>query len=369
MGPALAGPLLSLDNKVNGLHPVPMSSYLTDPLALTEEERRALYLLEERLGPQQRFGMLKAAIGRQDTKAIGSLLDEGMALHGAAYPLLLITGSLEDVYALYRRLGIDDEIRDATLCDIRRWIDEHAHRSNGEIGLSQVYWIARHLSARIVQLGSLQYEPKLFGYPYRIYRGDRHQHLLVIAEAGLGCDREGYRTEEDHSAYITALEEDDTTLRAHVVDTTTGRIKSSMETFDRRGLTLFCDSETDVLNIHIPKGAPLGPDDVDTSFGRAQRMFPACPLMVCTSWLLDPALKTVASEQSNIVRFMERFAKVGVTFSSPQLYERVFGHGYGIEEVLAHPADTSLQSRVQAALREGVVFRTMGGYVAPYAGV
>ena len=57
--------------------------------------------------------------------------------------------------------------------------------------------------------------------------------------------------------------------------------------------------------MHIPEGRPLQPVVVDTSLDLARTYFGDNPI-VCTSWLLDPALQGLP-ERSNIVNFARRF--------------------------------------------------------------
>src|SRR5690606_262128 len=68
-----------------------------------------------------------------------------------------------------------------------------------------------------------------------------------------------------------------------------------------------------VLDLHIPPTGPLAPSAVDASFLAARaffgRHFPAddSPAGVCASWLLDPQLRVHLPEDSNILRFQQRF--------------------------------------------------------------
>ncbi len=343
-----------------------MSNDAVHSLGLTHRERVeidafALHFVDDH-GHRNRLRELESAIEGQQTKTVARVLESGMAAHGAAYPLLLITESLDAVFALYRRCGIADDVRDATLADVRRWVDEHAARFDGEFGFSQVFWIARHLSCRILQLGSLQFEPKRFDYPYRIYRSPGSASLLVVAEPGLRCDAAGY-LEEQSPAFVTALEEDGAMLCAHAVDATRGRISPVVSSYRLDDLKLLCSRESEILNVHIPKGVDFSAQALDASFNAAREHYLQHRIFVCTSWLLDPALGAVLEGESNIVRFMERFSKFPVTFSVPQLYERVFGFGLGEDEVRSCAGKTRLQRRVQQALAAGVVFRTMGGFI------
>ena len=343
-----------------------MSIEVHHALGLTAAELAQIDALGQRLGDdgeyRNRLSLLKSAIEEQQTRTIAEVLAAGMAAYGPVSPLLMIVQSLPVVRALYRRCGIADAVRDATLADVRRWIDEHAVRNGAEFGLSQVFWIARHLSCRILQLGSLQYEQRRFGYPYRIYRSSETALLLVVAESGIPCDGEGY-FDEQRPAFVTSLMEDGTTLSAHVVDLAAGRISSARQSFRLERMELLCHRQSEILNVHIPKGSDLAARAVDASLAAAAEYFSLCSVFVCTSWLLDPALAGLLEEGSNIVGFMHRFSKFPVPFSVPQLYERVFGFGLAEKEVRSYSARTRLQRAVQRALDSGVVFRTMGGFV------
>ncbi|MPN33540.1 hypothetical protein SDC9_181028 [bioreactor metagenome] len=128
-------------------------------------------------------------------------------------------------------------------------------------------------------------------------------------------------------------------------------------------MRLLSDSATTVLHIHIPAGEKLTKEAVDDSLRQVCRYVPNHGLAVCASWLLDPALAMVAEPSSNIVLFMQRFAKFPVPFETPQIFERVFGFTATEEDIPHWKATTTLQKSIQQALSEGVVFRTMGGYL------
>lgn len=307
---------------------------------------------------------LTHAIKTQNTQAVALLLESGSKIHGPCYPLAMIVASMQDIDDLYERKNIAPLIRDATLADIHRWSKEHRIRNNGQFGLSQVFWIARHLTAKIVQLGSLQFEPRTFGFPYRIYLDDLHA-LLVVAQDGTSCDTDGYLTESETPSFTTQLFEDGHILSAHRVNAKSGTIDREPSRFTLLTLTLIADSERELINVHIPSEADLSPEAVDDAFDQASHFFASHPLFVCVSWLIDPALELVAKPESNIVSFMRRFTKFGVSHQIPQLYERVFGQGFGRNAVLSHRSTTSLQKAVQRELQNDTIFRTMGGLIVP----
>ncbi|MCK9335889.1 MAG: hypothetical protein M0Q99_11335 [Candidatus Cloacimonetes bacterium] len=144
---------------------------------------------------------------------------------------------------------------------------------------------------------------------------------------------------------------------------TQGRIEIQTTQLNLQDYRLIVDSETIVLHLHIPSGSPLTPSSVDESLAMAKRYFPSISFVVCSSWLLDPALDLVTSQESNTRDFMHRFKKFPVMHDVPQIYERVFGFGMVEDDVLSFKATTSLQRMVQQALKNGVKFHTTGGYL------
>lgn len=68
-----------------------------------------------------------------------------------------------------------------------------------------------------------------------------------------------------------------------------------------------------VIDLHIPESGPLTPEAVDASLDQARAFFPRCfpaeryTAFACGSWLLDPQLREYLPEDSNIVRFQQRF--------------------------------------------------------------
>ena len=73
------------------------------------------------------------------------------------------------------------------------------------------------------------------------------------------------------------------------------------------------EKKEDTIAIHIPNGTNLSPASVDATLEEArvffETYFPECVDFpyTCHSWLLDPLLKEMLPEDSNIIRFQERF--------------------------------------------------------------
>lgn len=72
-----------------------------------------------------------------------------------------------------------------------------------------------------------------------------------------------------------------------------------------------------VMEIHIPAGESLTPENCNDSLSRAKEFFAKYypefeyTVFTCHSWLLDDALKEILPEESGIIRFGNMFDKVG----------------------------------------------------------
>lgn len=310
-----------------------------------------------------------ALINKQDNRALFVLFDKGYKELGPLYPLVLIYSLYPAIVALYERLGIAESIRQATLSDIAIWVKTYEEQHSGDTGLDRYGWICRHLCAKVLRLGRLQFEQGLFRFPHSIYYDTERLSYRTFAQEDLVCNPEGYiGNDSDSCSWTTRSSVAEGFLSAHEVDQEKGSISLAAVSVPLSSLKLICTQDTPILAVHIPEGESLTPSLVDASFSLAQAMFNPT-LFVCDSWLLDPELSSVLPSESNICHFMQRFKKFPVSFTTPQIYERAFGIGSTQDDVLAWECTTNLQKKVQAHIKAGGIFRTMGGYIPAPVGV
>jgi hypothetical protein len=129
------------------------------------------------------------------------------------------------------------------------------------------------------------------------------------------------------------------------------------------------------LNVHVPEGESLDPEASLASFDRARRFFPRHfpeePITEfgCHSWLLDDQWARYLSDDSNIIRFQQRFTLVEE--QAPELadldilelvFHRALDRGETLLEVLDElPQTTTLQRAYVAHLRGGEHWLTRTG--------
>ncbi|MGW2614498.1 acyltransferase domain-containing protein [Streptomyces sp. NPDC001500] len=186
---------------------------------------------------------------RGTTAAVPALPDPSTAT-ARFFPLYVFVAALPHIRAHHRERGIPDEVGRHTLADVGRCVAWY-RRWHGTGGLLIPEWLTLHFHGELYQLGRLQFQRSRIGA----------RTGASIAAAGLphGPGDPG-------------------------------------------------------LAVHIPDFmGPLTPQAVERSFALARAFFArhypeeTYAVATCSSWLLDPQLKSHLPADSNIVRFQERF--------------------------------------------------------------
>lgn len=127
--------------------------------------------------------------------------------------------------------------------------------------------------------------------------------------------------------------------------------------------TLGLGSEAVLVGVHIQEGGPLDHEKCMESYAWAKSFYLVGTegelVFVCDSWLLNPKLKSLLGEESNIVKFQSQYEIISENGESRQMESRVFGC---VEENPEnYIATTSLQRKLKEALKRGERFGTAKG--------
>lgn len=198
----------------------------------------------------------------------------------------------------YRRLGIGEEILLDTLRDIVRWTETWSG-IKGELCLFELEWLARILRSRLFKVGRLQF-------------------------------------------YLAPARED---IPSYGI---------------RRG--------DQVVEIHIPPGGKLSPEAVEESMARGEQFlqtyFPDYEYRyyTCHSWLLDGKLREYLPENSNILRFADRFDRVQAV-ESDLLIRFLFRWDTCKENLAQQVCCTSFQRAIRDAVLRDETFHVTTGVI------
>lgn len=112
------------------------------------------------------------------------------------------------------------------------------------------------------------------------------------------------------------------------------------------------------IAVHIPSDARMTDADINDSLKAAQEFFATYypkysdSDYVCDSWLLSPKLKELLGEESNIIRFQNRFEIISEDKEAKDIFEWLFKTSEDAD-ITTLPEDTSLQRKAKALLLQG----------------
>ena len=212
------------------------------------------------------------------------------------FPAYVFVAALPHTRAYHRSRGIPEDVSRRTLTDLGRNMAVHRRRY-GRAGVQSPRWLIHHFRGELYQLGRLQFE--------RMRYGPWNRRTL----SGIGPD---------------------------------------------------LASGTPCLNLHIPDFlGPLSPAACDRSLALAGEFFARhypdeeYRAAMCHSWLLDPQLKQYLPEDSNIVRFQERFRLAPQDIESADAEPMQFVFGDPELSVESLPRRTVVERAVGDHLKAG----------------
>ena len=123
-----------------------------------------------------------------------------------------------------------------------------------------------------------------------------------------------------------------------------------------------------VIEVHIPEGEKLSPEECQRSLTLARRFFAEYfpgyeyTVFTCHSWLLDDTLKMYLPEESNIIRFGNMFDKVE-SEASTALIRYIFRWDTTPENLKYAVTYSGFSERIKAAVLSGEVFHETLGII------
>lgn len=189
----------------------------------------------------------------------------------------------------YLDLGIDESVFNNTMADIAVWAENY-HLKTGFCGVEELGWLYNHWTLQLFALGRLQ---------FRMSKFYRNANLTYARDCSI-------------------------------------------------------EDGTDVLEVHIPQGKRLSDDECDRSFCHAQIFFDKIKpdtdfkYYTCHSWLLSPILKEILPEDSNIIKFQNRFTIIALDPNDNDAERRILDKRFGGN------AESDLAQKVKHLSQKGI---------------
>lgn len=277
------------------------------------------------------------------------------------YPALLLLSATQSLAEAYRLRDIPRQVLVDTLSDIPLWMN-NCETHFGYQGMLEFPWLSNHMRMRLFRLGRLEYIYAKSRVPAYFYRAADEKELFVFLQEDLRVDSQG---ELNPDGMPVSFSDDGKNILGYRVDSL-GSINIHAWKMERNGLTQVLRPGDPVLDVHIPEGPPLSPNEIASSLHAAPAFFRKycgatdAKAFTCGSWLMAPGLAQIIPK-SNIAQFQQLFFRVPYTTRDNQVLERVFGKE--CRDWSQRARHTQLQKGLFAWYQSGKHLRQMQGVI------
>jgi hypothetical protein len=257
-----------------------------------------------------------------------------------------------------------------TLGDIKVWM-LNSHKRYGIWGVTPFSWFFSYLSGRLFKLGRLQFAPAPFWGSVIAFRNISTREVVAFSEPDICYRKDGlingtnsiYETE---NTFVSKYEVNDHDIKGNLV-LPAGTVQREITVLERSVWQEVLRNGDMLLGVHIPEGGKMDYDRCGASFNSAieffNGVFPETSYkgFSCGSWLLDPQLRLLLPESSNIVRFQKEFYLFPVQCSDEAVIDRVFGCER--KDFENAPAVTALQRSIKDFMNAGGKLHSAGMFL------
>lgn len=264
------------------------------------------------------------------------------------------------------------EIPEHYATDVLQWIGgtvaiyKLAHNDIPGHSLQQLYWLHHHIDGDLYRIGRFEYLiHHLPVWAPLIFRNDDGV-LAILAAPGFKFDEKGLVTLKE--PYVESTIEEDGSYITGIPCTAEGyaRVNERL-TIDRREFKPVCAPWDIVPSIHIPGGLRMGWEEALSSMKEAKEFFKKylkreIPMIVCGSWILNPALEKFAPN-GNMAKFRRETCNIPmIRWGEEGRDGMFFAFGRGDVDPTEIPAANSIQKvlqeifKAEGTLRTGAMF-------------
>ncbi len=285
-------------------------------------------------------------------------------------PLFILLPSVSIAEELYKKRGFPKNDIVSLIGENFRSCISLTEINNGFPGIDEIYygWLCLYVKCEIFDHGIFNFQPQKFKSDIVVLKNKITEIIIPIATCGkfhssglvfgsAGC------TDEEGSFEVKYFESKDSFEGHPAIG---GKVSSAVQIFKKSEWECILRKGEDVLGIHIPHGVKLTDENIrkytQSGFETAKKTFPEYSFkgMCCYSWLLDPTLKDILGENSNISVFSDKFVKFPVPGNGMSVFGFVFPRNYKSFEELSE------NTRLERSLKK---LYLNGGYIYSYAGI
>lgn len=286
-------------------------------------------------------------------------------------PGLALLSQMPECYNNLCALGLPEEEIRAAMQRPEGSVNSFARNHKGMPGFSLLHWYQRVIKGNLFLAGRLELEMnKAFRGKACVFRSKAGEvialaHELMVHASGMALGAAG--AESPEGSWEAMVEETELFWEGYPFDENglVSREKVRLEKSQWKKELSYGDK---AIGLHIPASGPLTPEAVQDSLERirafVKKYYPehAGCHFICSSWLVNPKVRSLAGEESNIAKFNKRFLPLTCKSMGTSIFSCVFhtDPSTPLEEL---PEATSLHRNLKALYLSGDFLHEMMGVI------
>ena len=290
---------------------------------------------------------------------------EAYCLKYAAIPSLMMCECLPRLHAEMKARSFPEDIFEDTIRIPERVTETYMKNNGGEVGFSNFDWFQLLYDGRLLRVKRLQLEfPFGFLGIYKVFESNSGEivalaHNIPVHKDGMPLG--SLRYEDATDSFTATIEETDSAYIGHPFDED-GKIMREKVSLSKNEWKVKLAAGDHVVNLHIPRGENFDDAIVQETIDYSREFLDKCypdynsKAFFCVSWLLDPLIRELLGEESNIVKFGNRFHKMrykNAGTAAIQFVYNVNGKKYTLNDLDSLPENTRLEKRLKKYYLDG----------------
>lgn len=302
---------------------------------------------------------------RSDLASLDLPNNDPYTLKYAAIPSLVMCEAIPKLYAEMKLRNVPQDIFEATIKSIERVTENYMNKNNGEVGFSNFAWHQLLYDGRLFKVKRLTLEfPFALPGAYKVFENTTGEIVTLVCNMQVhrdGMPLGSLRYEDDTDSFTASLEETDDAYIGYPFDEH-GKIKREKVTLKKDEWHVKLKGGDRVVSIHIPRGGDFDDKTVQETLDYARVFLDKCypdyenKAFFCASWLLDHQIGELLGNDSNIVKFGNRYRRMHTKNPGTDAITFVFNVNdkkYTLDDLNELPENTRLERTLKKHYLDG----------------
>ncbi|MBQ5778181.1 MAG: hypothetical protein IIV97_05130 [Oscillospiraceae bacterium] len=301
--------------------------------------------------------------------------DSSGSLAFALCGIFPILGHVEPYAKELSDMGIEHSIIWDTLSFFRGNLKSALNREGGPLFTKGMFLAFRvFVYTSFLWIGRLRFEfHPTFGLLFRAFENDKGERVSLMCDTVLhssGYRLGAYGFTDEEGKYDADFVETDEYFEGYAV-TADGRAEKTRTRLSKSEWKCILKPGDTFLFVHIPGRGKLDPEICEESYNRAREVYSRCypdrdiKAFVTDTWLLCPALKSFLNEDSNIVKFQDKYHLIPACNEGIDVFLYVYNKEVKTPDEVdfeALPEENSMQRGVKKLLLDSTYVHEFTGF-------